>query len=160
MDSIERFTEELRIHNRAEDAKDEIREKLIKEFGKFPWSKNEIGKRWPMNATIIFHHNVACWVSFLQLGRKKLIASSDSSMSFAWNNPIIMEINPWKFGQKQFTIHQFIKFKINANSKIHNSKINIFLFDPHESEAQMLEWNSTYMINHVLLLWFMDYHSF
>ena len=28
--------------------------------------------------------------------------------------------------------------------KIHNSKLNIFLFDPHESEAQMLEWNSMY----------------
>ena len=56
------------------------------------------------------------------------IGQPDSSMSFAWNNAIIMEINPWKFCQKQFTIHQII-IK-NANSKIHSSKINIFCMIP------------------------------
>ena len=33
-------------------------------------------------------------------------------MSFVSINLIIMEINPWKFGQKQFTTYQFTKITI------------------------------------------------
>ena len=53
-------------------------------------------------------------------------------------NQVFMDINPWKFGQKQFTSHR-VKFTNSqfTNSQIFNRQIQkIFLIHPHENQGQ------------------------
>ena len=53
----------------------------------------------------------------------------DLSMSFTSINPIFMEINLWKFGQKQFSIHKFTQSQFsNQEFKIQKFKIGLFFF--------------------------------
>ena len=57
-------------------------------------------------------------------------------------------MNPWKFGQKQITIHKF------TNSQSHNLQIHKVLgFHPNENQVQKMGWHgcgSTYMISNMV----------
>ena len=50
--------------------------------------------------------------------------------------PIFVGIDPWKFGQKQFTTHKFNK-SLFTNSKFTNHEVTIYKFQIHKFQIQI-----------------------